>query len=200
MQEIKFKLTGKTPLLMHNERLAIPIDPYAQLIAKLAAKRKKKICDYEEIARIEWEGGLYLTDGIVQLPAHMVEASIVAGAKMNKKGTAFKSGAMLGEICYPLKYNGPQIRMTNGVAEIPNPKLDKVYPLYRDQRNVKIGKAKVFRTRPRFITWAVTFDIVFDNAIIEDGDLRLAVANAGNYKGIGDYRPRFGRFDAEVIE
>ena len=45
--------------MMHNARLANPLDPLVQEIKKLTGKRKKTEDDLLQIARLEWEGGFY---------------------------------------------------------------------------------------------------------------------------------------------
>jgi hypothetical protein len=64
MARIRVTLDGSTavngsPLLMHNERLADPIDPYTRWLAELTKKRTKTERDHEEIGRREFMGGGY---------------------------------------------------------------------------------------------------------------------------------------------
>ena len=61
---------GGSPLVMHNERLADPLDEYVRDIAKLSRKRQKTEADHLEIARLEFLGGLYLNgDGVPSVAA-----------------------------------------------------------------------------------------------------------------------------------
>src|SRR5688572_21014856 len=48
-------------LVLHNERLADPLDSMTRAIGTFTKKRNKTITDHEEIARLEWYGGLYTT-------------------------------------------------------------------------------------------------------------------------------------------
>src|SRR5262249_49765792 len=50
--------SGGSPLVMHNERLADPLDPFARDIAKVSKKRNKTEADHLEIARLEFLGGM----------------------------------------------------------------------------------------------------------------------------------------------
>ena len=38
---MKFKIEGISPLLMHNEQLADPLNAFAQQVAEISSKRKK---------------------------------------------------------------------------------------------------------------------------------------------------------------
>jgi hypothetical protein len=64
-----------------------------------------------------------------------------------------------------------------------------------DQRPVIIGKARILRARPRFDEWSATFTINYDQQLIKEPRLIVDIlADAGSRIGVGDYRPRFGRF------
>jgi hypothetical protein len=63
---MKVRLTaeGQTALVVHNERLADPLDTCTQAVAAISKKRNKTIADHEEVARREFLGGLYTTPAI----------------------------------------------------------------------------------------------------------------------------------------
>ena len=63
-----------------------------------------------------------------------------------------------------------------------------------DQRPVKVGQARIVRERPRIDDWSLDFRItVMDEQLHEDVVFDI-LELAGRMKGIGDYRPKFGRF------
>lgn len=89
MKELSFKLVGITPLLMHSNKMANPLNSYTQFIKPLMAKRNKTDRDYMEIARIEWEAGLYLSNGEIALPAENLESCFLkAGPGKAGRGLA----------------------------------------------------------------------------------------------------------------
>ncbi|QZD26289.1 hypothetical protein [Salmonella phage vB_Si_DR094] len=53
--------------------------------------------------------------------------------------------------------------------------------------------------RPIFRDWSVEFGLMFDEEQITKEELLMVLENAGNLCGVGDWRPRFGRFSVEVI-
>jgi hypothetical protein len=65
-------------------------------------------------------------------------------------------------------------------------------------RSVKIGTSKVLRARPKFDDWKLRFTIAFDESVLQIDDLMRVAQTAGAMTGIGDYRPRFGRFEVSL--
>lgn len=202
MEEIKFKLVGETALLMHNNRLANPLDKYSQAMSKKSGKRKKTIEDIWELARIEWEGGLYLYDGEVKIPMRVVNKCFERGATKQKNGMLWKSGCFIKEDYCPLKYSGIKISVTmNG--EVPNPELDKFFEKYIYQTMVRVGQATLLRTRPMFEGWSFETTVMYDGNVINKEALIQAAKDAGHLVGLCDWRMekggQFGRFSVEVL-
>jgi hypothetical protein len=57
--KVLLKLEGQSPLVMHNERLADPLDEFTRAIGAISKKRNKTEADHMEIGRLEFFGGLY---------------------------------------------------------------------------------------------------------------------------------------------
>ena len=53
------------------------------------------------------------------------------------------------------------------------------------------------RTRPKFNTWAANLVIQYDDAQLNEEDVRELLVIAGESIGVGDWRPKFGRFIVE---
>jgi len=204
MEHIKFKLVGESPLLMHNNRLANPLDKYSQEMSKKSGKRKKTIEDIWELARIEWEGGLYLYDGEVKLPNRVVNKCFERGATKQKNGMLWKSGCFIQDDYCPLNYPGAKISVEmNG--EIPNPELDKFFvDKFRLQTIVKVGQASLLRTRPMFEGWSFETTVIYDGSVINKESLIQAAKDAGHLVGLCDWRMekggQYGRFSVEIVE
>lgn len=178
------------PMLTHNERLANKADEYARLMAVITSKRVKSDDDHLELARLEFMGGLYLTDtGAAGIPTWNIYRTIQEGAKINRKGKDIeRSIQMLGADIIPIAHDGPSM-----------PKAMWESGCF-DQRSVKVVKNKVTRTRPRFTNWSVEFECIVNPTILDDETFRRSIDNAGVMVGIGDYRPRFGRFEVRSFE
>lgn len=184
MKIAKYTITGLTPLLMHSERLANPFDDLTKELKAITGKRKKTEDDLFAMARIEFMGGLYYdTDAGVHLPGYNILAAIVGGGKIHKLGTAIKRAVIVNEDKVSLIYEGPKTP-----AKLFESKS------FVDMRSVKVGTAKITRCRPKFSTWSAAFSVAYDENSIQKSEIDQCLTSAGLMVGIGDYRPRFGRF------
>ena len=73
-------------------------------------------------------------------------------------------------------------------------------PQFRHTVPAVVGQSKVMRTRPRFDDWSLTFTLMFELEYMQRDQLIEIVQIAGRRVGIGDFRPRFGRFDLVSID
>lgn len=182
-----FRLTGAAPLLMHNGQMADPLNRFAREKKKIAGKRAKTDADHEELARIEFLGSLYFGDDGPCIPGEMIEAALVGAARKLRRGQQAQAG-IISEPNHRLDYDGPRdqgglwadegFRLTVGV---------------RQQR------ARIMRTRPIFRRWGATVLVDYLPDQLNEAEVVEMVRIAGSVIGIGDWRPKFGRFTAEVI-
>lgn len=188
MELIKFRITGTRPLLMHADTLADPLNPLSKVHKELTTKRKKTDEDFEMIAKSEWRASFYFDEEIgPYIPAFNIEASIKEGAKISRLGKHIERGVEILEEKSKLEYQGPRT-------------LNELWNAgFYDARTVKVSTSRIMRYRPMFRTWATEFTVVFDNEVINRNQVIKCVKDAGEYAGIGDYRPKFGRFKVEVI-
>jgi len=204
MEQIKLRYVGESGLLTHNNRLANPLDKYSQEMSRKSGKRKKTVEDIWELARIEWEGGMYLFDGKIQLPMRVINKTMERGATKQKNGVLWKTGCMVMEDNCPLKYKGKLINVNEG-SEIPNPELD---PWFTEanyyQAMVRVGTATLLRTRPIFYDWSCEATINYDPNVINRESILQAASDAGRLVGFCEWRPEkgggFGRFNVEIVK
>jgi len=199
MEELKVKLIGTAPLLTHNNRGANPLGAYAQAMKPLTSKRNKTDVDYGEIARLEWEAGLYLDNGVVVLPARCLEKTFLLGARKAKNGKKYESGAMVKEDFCELSYKGTRIKVTE-TGEIPNPDLDKYYDKFCHQAMVRVGTNQVLRTRPIFYDWSLDVTVSYNESQIDERSLFKCLKDSGRLVGLCEQRPRLGSFEVKKIE
>jgi hypothetical protein len=189
MKQIHVTITGMTPLMMHSDRLANPFDPITKEMKTLTGKRKKTEDDLLAIAKLEWNGGIY-HDATVGpfVPGYNVFATIINGGKIHKLGTSIKRAALVLDDKCKVEYAGPR-------------DLEPLFADSRfvDMRGVKVGTAKVTRCRPIFNDWKLSFTMSYDEASLQRDDLVRSITDAGRMVGLGDYRPRFGRFDVTEV-
>lgn len=185
MKTATYKIKGLTPMMMHSERLANPFDPLTREIKAVTGKRKKTEDDLLEIARLEWLGGLYHDDDAgIHVPGYNILACIINGGKLHKLGTAVKRAAIVTDDKVSVEYDGPKTP-----AKLFENKA------FVDIRSVKVGTSKVARCRPIFKHWQLAFTVAYDETALQKSELDMCVKSAGMMVGLGDYRPRFGRFE-----
>lgn len=191
METLKFRITGTAPLLMHNGRLADPLDEFTKKIKKISSKRNKTDADHLEMARIEWHGSLYLNeDGLPCIPSYVMEGPLTGrgGAagkvKMRKQGEA---GMFIQEDAV-LEYEGP-----TSIDELWEDKQ------FRLRAKVKIGQSSVMRTRPMFREWSAVIEIWYNPELLNPEAIVQWMDVAGDQVGLMDWRPKYGRFVSEQL-
>lgn len=188
MKTFKATIVGVSPLMQHNERLADPTNPLTRNLKKLTAKRAKTDDDLAAIKRAEWEAGLVCNvKGKPSVPVDWLLAALRDGAKKSKLGQQAKAGIFDPGIAhFELEYTGPKA-------------VEKMYDdgRYVDYRGVGVNGKRVMRARPIFPEWRLAFELNYDPETIEGSQIEEALRKAGQLLGIGDYRPRFGRFMVE---
>lgn len=188
MEIVKVRLTGTRALLMHADIFANPLNSLTKAHKALTGKRKKTDEDHEVIAKSEWRGGMYFSDDIgPYVPGVNIEAAMIAGGKLSKLGSQLKrSVEVLDERCV-LEYEGP--RTIAGLWD----------GGFYDARSVKVTTSRITRYRPLFREWSVVCEVMFDQETIDRAQVIKCLEDGGLYCGIGDYRPKFGRFSVQVI-
>lgn len=190
MKNLKITWKGTTPLLMNSCKCVNPLHPISIEKKKYTSKRTKTEDDLKIISDLDWEAAAYWKDDIgMYIPAENVEATIVGGAKVNRKGTDVQKYCNVTDLYIPLNY-GENLTKEQLIAD------DK----YRDVRAVNVQRSKLMRTRPRFDKWSITFSMCYDENKIDLETIVNALENAGAYVGLCDYRPRYGKFLVIVEE
>jgi hypothetical protein len=189
---IHIELTGKTPLMMHNERLSDPDDEYTKQIKELTAKKTNQTeKDKEHISKLEWRGGLYADDkGNIVVPTANTMRCFREAAAVTKSGRKIARGLSPFEMMAALIIDGPR-------------HIDKliVDPKYFDRRQVKVGAGRVKRTRPIFPKWSLGTDFELLDDVLNFDELANIIDLAGRAVGLCDCRILgYGRFDAKITK
>lgn len=191
MKTIRVTWTGLRPVILHNGLLADPTNSVVIAMKKITAKKNKKTdADNEELARLEWLGGLYRgEDGSIVMPSDNIERCIQEGARKSRLGKDAQAAVFCTE---------PEIKLQHPALKGP---VEKLYgdPRFTIRKGVKVTTSRVIRVRPMIPTgWVLTFDLEFDETIINQRNLEQAMIDAGAIVGLGDWRPKFGRFSVEI--
>jgi hypothetical protein len=185
MKTIDVELRGIQPMLQHSPRGVDPTDPLVREMKAITSQgtRKKSEADLEKQDWLEFQINLYWNGKFVYVPDRSVIGTIRSGAKHNRRGRAVDAGVDVEAEDVPLLYEGPR-----------DPR--ELYEArFVDRRPVGVQQARVMRVRPRFDQWALRFRLLVDESIVNISDVRTALELGGQRDGIGDHRPRFGRFE-----
>lgn len=198
---VQLRGVGEAALVLHNERLADPLDEMTRAIAAISKKRNKTEADHMEIARLEFLGGLYLSgpaklvdgelvadDGAIPcVPAWNVLRCLQDGATRHKRGKDVLRGVHPLVESATLIYDGPtdpnELWRTGAFAL---------------RKTVGVQRSRTVRTRPMFVPWEVTLPIEVDPVVFDLDTLAVLWRDAGRYSGLGEMRPVYGRFVATL--
>lgn len=193
MKNLRVVWKGITPLIMHSCQCVNPLHPIAREMKKLNDRpRGYKMTEEEliQLSNLEWEAGCYWHDEIgVYIPAENIEATIRNGAKASKKGKDIEKYVSVTDLIIPLDY-GEKLSKEELINNIK----------YRDSRPMVVSRARVFRTRPRFNQWKITFNLTYNEEKIDVGTIVNAMEFAGDFIGLCDSRPKYGKFVAIIEE
>jgi hypothetical protein len=198
---VLLRAEGEAPLILHNERMADPLDPVKRALGQISAKTKKTDAEHLEMARLEFLGSLYFNgpaefkdghlipdDGVVpSYPAWNVLRCLQEGAKRSKRGADVLRGI------HPLTeyadfiYDGPT-----------DPDEMWASGEFSLRKGVGVGQKKIMRTRAYFWPWEIAVRVDVDPVVWNLDDLATVWHNAGRYAGLGDMRPVYGRFEGTV--
>lgn len=181
-------LTGTAPLLMNSAEADRDSELF-RAYTLLGQKKGKTLDDEARLRELEWELRIYLDSDIgPYVPGRMVKAVLCAAAGKFKKGATL--GRSLITVLYriPLEYDGPRDQAGLWASG---------YRYTTMVKNAGFNAGRVMRCRPMFPEWTINADLAFDPEEIDPDTLGLIVERSQRY-GIGDYRPEFGAFSAEL--
>lgn len=166
-KKVEVKIVGRAPILMHK------------CVLENGTKGRKKIVynPDEEAEKAAYRND----DGKLFAPSRWFKAAMIKAAtdfKMSGKKTYkeyIKSGVFIDE------------------SEIILDQQEYVV----DASPVNVNRSKIMRWRPRFDEWSCGFTLSIIDDMLNVETLHEILEAAGKYKGIGDWRPEFGRFEVE---
>jgi hypothetical protein len=171
MKEINVSIKGVAPLLQH--KLGLEVE------SQMASKTKKRD---GQAKGDNPEDYLYVVGGkIVQPSEHIVQAIIKRLSNYKIQGKGKKTYKEMG---------------VGSLGITPEYIVHKNQTWIPDVRTVVIPatKGRTLRIRPRFESWELDFTLQLFNEDMPVEVIKSALDDAGREGGIGDYRPRFGRF------
>jgi hypothetical protein len=204
IQQLKVKLTGAAPLILHNGWLANPLGKFSRAIKEITSKKNKTDADHILLANLEWLACWYYQDGQIEfavgsneviagdhgelmMPSTVLWAMLVNGAKKNKLGNQFKSGVFV---------ERDAILEFEGKADIGSMMADENFRIVTLE---KVQASRVVRTRPYIKKWSVTFAVTYDDTVVNKSQIDQALEVGGRLIGLCERRPSYGRFTYEIV-
>jgi len=141
--------------------------------------------------REEAEVGAYRdSEGYLVFPTVALSRALYKAASGRKVGKSTARSALAGVL-----FTTEFIRLFD-----PESNDDPVKDFDVDTRFVKIGAARVPRSRARIESWGLQVNVEYDEDLIDSETITALLGLAGKTVGIGDYRPEtgggpFGRFE-----
>ena len=148
----------------------------------------------------EWREYFYADgDGQIYQPSSHIEGALVKAAVnfkvTGKRGKSYKDLFSANIVVDPERIPHAGFTVPEELG------TDGDQPLYLDVRPVLVQRARVVRIRPAFKAgWELAFDIQCLDDEVQPDLLQDVLALAGKTVGIGDYRPKFGRFSVTHFE
>lgn len=189
MYTISVTIKGTAPLMQHRYPM-----PTFESMSK-GGKRSTGAKDYTE----EWRDYFYSdANGEIYQPASHIEGALIKAAVgfkvTGKRGKTYKDLFQANVFVQP-------DAICHGIKVPSELDTDADKPLYLDARPVVVQRARVVRIRPTFKAgWELEFEIAVLDDEIQPELIQDVLELAGKTVGIGDYRPRFGRFNVVHFE
>lgn len=219
MKHYQVTMTGKTPLLMHADDIDWA-DEMERWKNDPHNKKSSKAGDDRSPAW-RWVGHVYRSEECVSMPQENIMRCLMEGGAQvpvpgGKMGKTFKAQSQSGMGCqdfyWPIEIDGKRIAASkiealtaiDDFTEHRSAVSELGFDLF--VKRAKVGSSKHVRVRARLRNWTLQgVLLVWDKQISKDA-LQSILEYAGEYKGLGDWRPGgrtpgpYGRFDARVDE
>jgi hypothetical protein len=219
MYQKKYKVTleGATDIIMHRDNISF--GERVRAWAKDPGNKKVSVAGDDRTPAWGWLSCLYFAGGLVVIDADNIMAMLRDGGKKTPAPTGkgsmkaqTQSGIICNEIGWPLVIKGRTIDANALMALTAEDDFAKHeaaavaagFSLF--VKRARVGTSKHVRVRPRFEGWTATGTLTVVDPQISTAMLQTILTFAGNFCGIGDWRPssptpgQFGRFTATVKE
>jgi hypothetical protein len=174
MKKVTIEITGTAPLLMNR------------FAGNDVGATKAKRMDEQYSIEKDIEKALYRDPTIgCYVPNSWIEACLRETAKTFK--AARGKGTLKKTVLSSIFVDEEKIPLNKSYDEA-------------DIRPVVIMGHRVVKGRPRFNSWSLQFTLTYDEKRIDIKVVRQLTEESGISTGIGDYRPRFGRFRLSRFE
>lgn len=205
LQDFTVTIQGTIPLLLNTSDGMNPHNPILKAVKPLKDLRGKARTEsvMEAMAQAEWlrsaiwnqvgscwlEEDQFFFKGYAEpiLPAEYLCKACEVAARADRLGTKVKEALSEG-------LNGDGILEFDGPKDAESMLVDP-QARFIDCRSAVVVKQRIMRSRMRIPAgWRATIALTLDTKILDMSKIQKYIADAGHRTGVGDYRPKFGRF------
>lgn len=200
MKKYDVTVRGITPLLMHRDN--IEWSDQMKTWEKDPKNKSVSVAGDDRTPPFRWLGSLYHDDTRIVMPADCMMASLMYGGTRTPTGkgkATFKSQTMSGimpiDPFWPLTVNGKEIEVAAFFKDMESKSMEEFYALAVSlgfilwPKRARVGTSFHVRVRPRFNQWTIRGGLVVSDVAITHSVLNLIGSQAGQYVGLGDWRP-----------
>lgn len=194
IRNLNVTINGMKPLLLNNPQTVDRFNGYAQAMAKISAKKTRRTDqDYLDFRDIEVRAKIYWDENMgIYVPGTWVLAAIAA--------TSFKKAKISkADIRGSVFVDDDKIKLNYENSHLVKQPEDIVgNPFFRLEMTLKQQQQRVVKAVPIFHKWSFSTKVEFDDKLVDESSLVDIIKHASLYGGFGDFRPTFGRAQAEV--
>ncbi|NDG14023.1 MAG: hypothetical protein EB124_12920 [Betaproteobacteria bacterium] len=186
MKTVSVEIRGTSPLLIHR---------FGEEAEQGKATRRVKVDNSNprdeatKVAYIAPDGTFYFN--AFSIPACMANAGANHKMRGSRKTLKFI-------VPSAVRMNSDSVTILNGAGPAKDFEVDS-RPV-----TIPATKGRIMRHRPRFDCWGAKFDLVVNDNLLGIDDAHRLLTEAGEYIGIGDFRPEkrgpFGCFRVTAFE
>lgn len=187
MKKYKIKIVGVTPYMQHKMN-DVALEEWEKQRGRIIERQD---IAQQDIARAEYV--MYVDERNKPfIPSSQIKGSLIGAGTYIKSKVGNKAKSMKNIVAGMFFVNPEKIYLTEDWV------VDKRSAV---NRNIK---ARIICIRPRWDTWSAEFNLNIDNDSITDETVKNIIEYAGQYVGIGSFRPtnngEYGRFKIAKFE
>ncbi len=194
MRDLSVTFNGINPLLLNNPQTVDRFNPFAKRMSEINAKRARRTDeDYMELGDLEIKSKVYWDDELgIYIPSRWVMAAL---AKVSNKVAKIPKADIRASV-FPVQDN---VSLTYEKQSHVKGTEDIVgNDFFRLKMLLPQGQVRIAKHVPIFHKWSFTYDLEYDDTVLDPQDMTRILEHAALRGGFGDFRPTFGRAKAEI--
>lgn len=186
MKTYKVEIKGISPYMQHRMD-DVSLEQWEK---KRGLIIERPDVDKSDLVRAEFH--CYKDDKGYYIPSEQIKQSLINSGSMTKAKVGNAKKSMKNIVAGQFQINEEKIYISDNYV------IDKRSAVNNN------NKARIIVIRPKWENWGASFTLTVDNDTLTTETINEIITNAGNYIGIGSYRPQkngsFGRFQLSQLQ